>query len=260
MINTCCLLLLYMYGAHLTLACLTAVTSQRGKTVELVPYRREHVLKYHGWMQDPWIRGQYLLPLFLYLCYSWGHHVSSPSTRPNGTCGLRLVGLDRVSPPTYSCTVKLWATFGSGIPCGTIINCWSFDTTSIGLCFYVVLAPTLFGQLFSVGIRKFRPLVKISVYLSTIFFPGRYLLLVRTVNPRKHFPQLVFSPIEEMTASEPLSLDEEYAMQLSWKEDPKKCTFIVLARGTRLPPITAVLSKPNGEVRKSCDGARLSMT
>lgn len=32
-----------------------------------------------------------------------------------------------------------------------------------------------------------------------------------------------------MTASEPLSLDEEYAMQLSWKEDPKKCTFIVLA-------------------------------
>lgn len=32
-----------------------------------------------------------------------------------------------------------------------------------------------------------------------------------------------------MTASEPLSLSEEYAMQLSWKEDPNKCTFIVLA-------------------------------
>lgn len=30
---------------------------QNGKRVQLVPYRREHVLTYHGWMQDPWIRG-----------------------------------------------------------------------------------------------------------------------------------------------------------------------------------------------------------
>jgi len=36
----------------------------------------------------------------------------------------------------------------------------------------------------------------------------------------------------EMTASEPLSLDEEYAMQASWRDDPKKLTFIVADRSS----------------------------
>lgn len=31
---------------------------QRGKLLELVPYRREHVPTYHRWMKDPWIRGK----------------------------------------------------------------------------------------------------------------------------------------------------------------------------------------------------------
>ena len=34
----------------------------------------------------------------------------------------------------------------------------------------------------------------------------------------------------EMTGSEPLSLDEEVAMQQTWRDDDHKCTFIILAR------------------------------
>ncbi|CEG41713.1 n-acetyltransferase 9 [Plasmopara halstedii] len=36
--------------------------------------------------------------------------------------------------------------------------------------------------------------------------------------------------LQEMTASEPLSIEEEFEMQKTWREDAKKCTFIVLAK------------------------------
>lgn len=38
--------------------------------------------------------------------------------------------------------------------------------------------------------------------------------------------------IRQLTASLPLTLDEEYHMQQTWLNDQDKCTFIILSKDT----------------------------
>ena len=50
----------------------------------------------------------------------------------------------------------------------------------------------------------------------------------------------IYQEIQEATASEPLTLDEECAMQQSWREDSDKLTFIICSPGENLDQMTAV--------------------
>ncbi|XP_078466983.1 alpha/beta-tubulin-N-acetyltransferase 9 isoform X2 [Lampetra planeri] len=61
---------------------------------------------------------------------------------------------------------------------------------------------------------------------------GRHVVMVPY--EREHVPRyhtwMQSAELQKLTASEPLSLEQEFAMQRSWREDPDKCTFIVLER------------------------------
>ncbi|XP_026936376.1 alpha/beta-tubulin-N-acetyltransferase 9 isoform X2 [Sagmatias obliquidens] len=49
-----------------------------------------------------------------------------------------------------------------------------------------------------------------------------------TLRPRRYHEWMKSEELRRLTASEPLTLEQEYVMQHSWQEDADKCTFIVL--------------------------------
>ncbi|XP_019321858.2 alpha/beta-tubulin-N-acetyltransferase 9 isoform X1 [Panthera pardus] len=65
---------------------------------------------------------------------------------------------------------------------------------------------------------------------ENILLLGKKVVLVPYTSehvPRYH-EWMKSEELQRLTASEPLTLEEEYSMQQSWREDADKCTFIVM--------------------------------
>lgn len=65
---------------------------------------------------------------------------------------------------------------------------------------------------------------------SSVEIAGESVVLVPYLHHHvdKYHRWMSNSELQELTASDPLSLEEEYRMQQSWRSDKDKCSFIVL--------------------------------